>query len=91
MTNPVHSVTERISMMNGGQESIMAPSPILFPANSPWVKSLSQLFPEVPLDVLQGYAKQFQDNCLAMVNAQIQRSLQQSRETARQLKENLSS
>ncbi|MGR3973002.1 MAG: hypothetical protein QRY72_00240 [Candidatus Rhabdochlamydia sp.] len=104
MTNRVHSGTEgthshptshaqtaspTTSSMTLRYEAAVPPSPTLLPVNNPWVKQLVTLFPEVPIDVLQGYAQQFQSTTLSMINSQIQKDLQRIRKAAKQLKEDL--
>lgn len=70
----------------GGGANAIPPGPPL-PADSPWVKNLAILFPNVPIGELQMYAAKFQSNMFQALNNQIASDLKKARAAARKLKE----
>ena len=57
--------------------------------DSPWVKSLVQMFPRENPDHLSKSAPQLLSNMMRMFSSQIARELKRARETARKMKEAL--
>ncbi len=73
---------------NNQNSNGLPPGPPL-PANDPWVKNLSMLFPNVPLGIIQSYAASFQSNMYQALNNQIAHDLKKARERAKKFKDSI--
>jgi hypothetical protein len=83
MVNPVNP---NGTPLFGGPSNVPPMGPPL-PADNPWVQSLAQLFPNVPIEQIQMYAAQFQANMFSALNNQIAHDAAQAKEAARKAKE----
>lgn len=81
---PVAPETQEPTFLWGQKELPLGPP---MPLDSPWVKSLQQLFPKENPELLSKYAAQLCSNMTRMISSQIARDEKKSRERAQKMKD----
>jgi hypothetical protein len=81
---PVAPGTQEPAFLWGQKELPLGPP---MPLDSPWVKSLQQLFPRENPQLLSKHAAQLLSNMTRMFSAQIARDVKKAREAAQKMKD----